>query len=384
LTFYRLINSHNFVSKRVTIKNRQINIQLKCRINTMNHYVKVSAAVMALCVFAACSKPKGTPVQEKIIPVRVMEIRATSTANERNYVGTVEESAAVSLSFLNAGTVEQALAYEGQRVAKGQLLATLDAATAQNACDAARAKLAQAQDAYDRLARVHQNGSLPDIKLIEIETGLQQAKAMAAVTQKTVDDCKMYAPRDGVIAFRNIEAGASATPGMTVFKLASVDKVNVKISVPENEIGSIQTGQKASLLVPALRNAAFTGRIETKGITAHPVSHTYEAKIGVDNTLAETNRLPLLLPGMVCKVSLAGDSAAAAFVAPNRAIRISPDGQCFVWLAKDGTACRRLVKTGALTNDGIIVDEGLREGDAVIVDGFLKVSEGMKISITND
>jgi RND family efflux transporter MFP subunit len=348
--------------------------------NKMNHYLKVSIAALLLCVFAACSKQKGTQMQEKIIPVKVMEIRATQTANEQTYVGTVEESVAISLSFSNAGTVEQALVSEGQRVAKGQLLATLNAATAQNAYDASQAKLAQAQDAYDRLVKVHESGSLPDIKFVEIETGLQQAKSMAAVSKKSLDDCKMYAPRNGVIATRSIEAGESATPGMPAFKLVSVDKVNVKISVPENEIGGIQTGQIANVTVPALNNAVFTGKIEMKGIAANALSHTYEAKIGINNN---TQANDILLPGMVCKVSLAGESGATGFIVPNRAIRISPDGKRFVWLAEGAAARRRFVKTGSLVNDGIVVTEGLPAGSKIIVEGFQKISEGMKISITN-
>ena len=346
----------------------------------MNNYLKLSMAAL-LCVFVACSKQKGTQTQEKTIPVKVMEITASQTANEQNYVGMVEESVAVSLSFSGAGMVEQVFVSEGQRVAKGELLATLNTTTAQNAYDASQAKLVQAQDAYDRLAKVHANGSLPDIKFAEIEAGLQQAKSMAAISKKSLDDCKMYAPHDGVIATRSVEAGASAMPGMAAFKLVSIDKVNVKISVPENEIGSIQPGQKASITVSALNNAVFAGKIETKGIAANELSHTYEAKIGIDNNTQSKN---ILLPGMVCKVSLAGESSATVFVAPNRAIQISPDGKHFVWLAKNNaTAQRRFVQTGNLTNNGIIVTEGLSTGDKLIVEGFQKVSEGMKISIKN-
>ena len=129
-----------------------------------------------------------------------MEVSASTSANVRNYVGTIEESQAISLSFSGMVTVEQAFVTEGQRVAKGQLLARLNTATAQNAYSVAQAQLAQAQDAYDRLSKVHDNGSLPDIKFKEVEAGLQQAKSLAAISKKSLDDCNLYAPRSGVIA----------------------------------------------------------------------------------------------------------------------------------------------------------------------------------------
>jgi len=344
----------------------------------MNYYLKLCFAAVLLSAIAACSEQKVKQTQEKNIPVKVMKITTLQTASTMNYVGTVEESAAVSLSFPLMGTVEEVLVQEGQRVRKGQLLAALNTATAENSYQATLATLRQAQDAYDRLVKVHENGSLPDIKFVEIETGLQQAKSMAAIAKKNLDDCKLYAPRDGVIATRNVEPGGSINPVVAAFKLVSIDKVLVKIAVPENEIGSISVGQSAEVVVAALDNAAFTGKIEMIGVTAHAISHTYEAKISINNPQSK------IMPGMVCKVSLAGAAGTAEIVVPNRTIRISADGKQYVWLAENNTAKRRFVKTGKLVDNGIAVTEGLSVGDKLIVEGFQKVSEGMKISIENE
>jgi RND family efflux transporter MFP subunit len=345
----------------------------------MKGYSNLCVAAMSICLFAACSSKKGTKTQEKIISVRVMEIGAATIASERNYVGTVEESAAVSLSFSSMGTVEQVFVSEGQKVGKGQLLATLNATTAQNAYDVALAKLAQAQDAYDRLAKVHDNGSLSEIKFVEVETGLQQAKSLTAAARKNLDDCRLYAPRSGVITARNIEAGSSANPVQAAFKLVAVDRVKVKIAVPENEIGKISEGQTANVVVPALDNASFSGKIEMKGVEANALSHTYEVKIGVDNNAGTKN--VSLLPGMVCRVMIAGD-ARTGIVVPNRAVQISTDGRRFVWLADNGIAKRCFVTVGNLTDYGVTIEEGLSAGKQIIVEGYTKVGEGMKISIS--
>jgi hypothetical protein len=87
---------------------------------------------------------------------------------------------------------------------------------------------------------------------------------------------------------------------------------------------------------------------------------------------------------MVCKVYMEQSGGTAAIlVVPNRAIRISPDGKRFVWLADGDIARRCFVKTGELTGDGIVVTDGLPAGSKIIVEGFQKISEGMKISITD-
>jgi len=345
----------------------------------MRSYSKLCITAILAYIFVGCANDKGTEKQEKIIPVKVMEIAASQTISVRNYIGTVEESVAVSLSFSGMGTVEQVFVSEGQRVQKGQLLATLNTATAEDSYQMMLAKLQQAQDAYDRLAKLHEKGRIPDIQFVEVETGLQQAKSMTSVAKKNLDDCQLFAPRAGVIASRSIEAGSSVMPALAAFKIVSVDNVYVKIPVPEGEIGKITKGQKARIEVPALNDSVFTGEIDMKGVIANAISHTYDVKISVVNPLMK------LMPGMVCKVvvdspELTGETVNAKITVPNRAIQISADGMQFVWLADGKTAKRRFVKTDGMNDDGIVVADGLSTGDKLIVEGFSKVSEGMKIS----
>jgi RND family efflux transporter MFP subunit len=328
----------------------------------------------AMLAWSACAEREEAVRREKIIPVKVTGLRPSTLTAGRSYVGTVEASAAVSLSFAGAGSVEQVFVTQGQRVRKGQLLATLHAATAENAYQMMLVKQQQAQDAYDRLAKVHEHGSLPDMKLVEVETGLQQARSMTAVARKNLDDCRLCAPRDGVIAARFVETGSSALPGVPAFRIVSVDRVKVRIAVPENEIGKITEGQKVGIVVPALNHAAFSGRVTMKGVVIDPVSHTCEVRIEPANGVA-----PPLLPGMVCKVSLADEAETAAWVVPNRTVQIASDGRKYVWLADGNTARRRFVETGGLDDNGIVIAEGLSAGDRLITEGFQKVSEGMKI-----
>jgi RND family efflux transporter MFP subunit len=343
-----------------------------------------STILLAIIGLPSCdSGRKKSEQHEKIVPVKVITLAPSSAAGGRSYVGTVEAAVSVSTAFSGMGTVEQVYVSEGQRVKKGQLLAALNSTTAENSYQMMLVKQQQAQDAYDRLVKVHENGSLPDIKLVEVETGLQQARSMTAVAKKNLDDCCLYAPCDGVIASRSVEVGSSALPGVAAFRIVSVDRVNVKIAVPENEIGKIAEGQTARVVVSALDDAVFTGKIKMKGVVASPVSHTYEAKIEITNS-AEMKNLSPLLPGMVCKVFLADDVKTAEMVVPNTTVQIAADGKKYVWLADGGVARRQFVKTGGLNDYGVVVVEGVSAGDKLIVEGFRKVGEGMKIKTDSD
>ena len=336
-----------------------------------NSIVCIAVAAMLM----SCNGGKTSEPTTKIIPVKVIEVESSASNGDKRYVGTITESFATSLSFAGMGTVEQVLVSAGQNVRKGELLAVLSNASSQNNFDAAQSGVRQAQDAYDRLSKLYSNGSIPEIKYVEAETGLQRAKSQAANAKKALDDCKLYAPCNGVIAERSVEPGANVMPGLAAFKLIGIDDVNVKISVPENEISTTTIGQKASVQVSALNDALFTGVIESKGVSANVFSHTYEVKIALNNPHKN------LMPGMVCKVSLKSNTETDHIVIPNRAVQISHDGRCFVWLVEGDVVKRRFVETAGLSNNGVSIGEGLFVGDKIIAEGYQKVSEGMRVSI---
>ena len=343
----------------------------------MNRIIAIiNAAIFVTFCLTGCKNRQTTEPIAKIIPVKVMNIGFSDHSHSQNYVGTVEESSAVSLGFSGMGTIERVLVSEGERVRKGQLLAVLEGGTVQNAYNVAKSTLNQAQDAHDRLITLHEKGSLTDIKWIEVESGLEQAKAMEAIAKKSVEDCNLFAPMSGIIAKRSIEEGVKVMPGLSAFKIVMIDEVYINVPVPENEIGIIHIGQPATITVPALGNREYRGVVNKKGVEANPISRTYTLKIKTGNPNSE------LMPGMVCKVFLQNGEDKKIII-PNKCVQISPDNRHFVWLTDGNTARRRFVTVGSLADYGIVVENGLTEGDRLIVEGSNKISEGMKVIIKN-
>ena len=96
----------------------------------------------------------------------------------------------------------------------------------------------------------------------------------------------------------------------------------MKIAVPENEVATLGD-QAAMIKVAALGGQCFEGKVTEKGIVANPISHTYEAKIRLENPSGA------LLPGMVCDVRLSGEESVPAIALPNNAVLIANDGGRF-------------------------------------------------------
>ena len=309
------------------------------------------------------------------VNVRISIVDASSSQVTRTYVGEVEENSSLSLRFATAGTVEQVYVREGDQVRKGDLLASVDKQKAHNAHDAAKAALAQAEDGYTRLKQVYDQGSIAEVKWVEMQTNLEKARSMEAIARKQLNDCDLYAPCDGIIGSCNAKIGANLLPGQSAMTLLDVTRVQVVFTVPENEIASIALGDQGSIEVPALNNQTFTGKIGDRSLTANRMAHTYKVKIALDNNRRQ------LLPGMVCKVHLVQPNT-DGFVIDGKAVQTRPDG-LGVWCVSQGRAVRRMVEAGQFVANGVLITGGLTQGDTLIVEGQQKLYEGAVVNIQN-
>ncbi len=313
----------------------------------------------------------GGPAEERVISVGMMTIDPTEGIVSNTYPGYLEEGQSVDLAFKYGGLLEQINVKEGSRVGKGQALARVSSPTLENSLRSAQATLVQAQDAYDRLKKVHDNGSLPEIKWKEMEANLEKAQAAYDLANAMMADNVIKAPFSGTVTSVNAEVGENVPPLKPIVSLINAEKLSVKISVPEDEIARVEVGSPAEVVIPALGDKTYTGKVTEKGMTASLLTHSYPVKVLIQQSDKE------LVPGMIGKVMLKSD-VNTGIVVPANAILINKDGK-FVWVEEDGRASRRFIKIDGYAGSGVIVSEGLHSGDHVIVEGYQKVSEGMKV-----
>lgn len=314
----------------------------------------------------------GGSTEERVIAVGIMNIDTTEGVVQNSYPGYLEEGQSVDLAFKYGGLLEQIYVKEGSRVTKGQRLAKVSSPTLENSLRSAQATLEQAQDAYNRLKKVHDNGSLPDIKWKEMEANLEKAQAAYDLAYAMIAENDLTAPFSGTVSAVNVEVGENIPPLRPVVSLINTDKMSVKITVPENEIAAIHTGDPAKIVIPALNDRHYSGQVSEKGMTASLLTHSYPVKVLVDNPDKD------LASGMIAKVMLKAD-VNSAIIIPANAILINKDGK-FVWVVENERATRRMIQISGYSGTGVIVSEGLKGGDQVIVEGYQKVSEGMKVS----
>ena len=337
----------------------------------MKKYIFILLAVVLVC---GCGQKKE---QQSKAPTRVKTILVSPgmVDNAQTYVGIIEEREATAVSFTGMGVVKRMLVNEGQYVGRGQLIAEMDDTQARNLLSGAEAAMTQANDALQRYGMLHENGSLPEVQWVEIQSKVAQAKSQLDVAKKNLADCRLKAPVSGIVGRKQVGTGETALPSQAVVSILDISTVKVKVAVPEAEIGSIHANTPTSIKVEAIGDSYHGGRIE-KGVQADALTHTYDIRIHVANC----NRK--LLPGMVASVRFITEDSQAISgrKIPITSVQKNSDGSLFVWkIDNNKTVHRTKVTIGNTVGNYVSVTDGLSIGDRIVTEGYQKLSEGTSV-----
>lgn len=328
-------------------------------------------------ILTACSEDNNNLNSKKQIGVIIQQVKLNNSTEQITFSGTIEEAKSSSLSFSVMGTVDKVYFEEGQAVNKGTLLAEINSETYKNAYQIALSSVNQAEDAYKRLEPMYKNGTYPEIKMVELETQLQQAKANLEIVKKNLNDCKLYANMTGIVGRRLIDPGSNVIPGSPIFTIVDINTVFAKVPVPENEIGKIKKGGKAAVQINAVNENYITGTIEEIGVLANPLSHTYDIKIRLANPTKS------LKPGMVCNVQIDGIDKQGCLLVPSSAVQVDENGLNFVYLVNENKsqANKHSVTVGTFTKNDLEILSGLKKDDIIVISGFHKLYDNAPIEV---
>lgn len=325
--------------------------------------------------FFACKKHSDHPTPSPPATVKILRVDSAMTNASREYSGTVAASESTTVSFAVGGTITNLYAQEGDKVTKGKLLARVKSGDYENAYNIAQAQLAEAQDGYERLKKLHDANALPDVKWVEIQQKLKQAENAAEMAKRTLNDASLFSPVSGTVTRKFVDEGQTVVPVEPVYEIVSMADLTVDISVSENEVGKFEIGEKAFVRLDALGEETIEGKVKSKSVTSDPLTRSYTIKISIPNKDGR------ILPGMLGNVHFnkTGGEENSGIILPSRAVQLNDDNRWFVWVVKDSVAMRKFVTADELVSNGILVTSGLEPGDNVIVEGMQKVGSGSRV-----
>jgi Cu(I)/Ag(I) efflux system membrane fusion protein len=319
---------------------------------------------------AGDSGVKVSPTVQQNLGIRTAAVRKADVSSSFDAVGAVQfdERLNVAVQTRVAGYVERlAVRAPMEQVRKGQALATVFAPEwlgPQNEFLALK-RAGVSEDivnaARDRMRAL----SIPDALIRQSEaTGTAQARFT------------LSAPVSGVIAELGVREGVAVSPGMTLFRIAGLEKVWAVAEVPEAQAVRLARGQKVKAVLQADASQTFDGELKEILPQVSASTRTLQTRFEVDNKGGK------LTPGMLLRLQVAGPST-SRFVVPSEAV-IRTGKRAVVLVRMDNGAFEsRDVAIGPETGDDIEVTQGLNEGEQVVASGqFLIDSEARLRSVT--
>jgi multidrug efflux system membrane fusion protein len=339
------------------------------------------------------TKAKSAPPQSAV-PVVTATIRKGNIGVYINALGTVMPVYTVTVTSRVQGEIMSVNYREGQMVHKGDLLLVIDPRPYQAQLTQAEGQLAhdqavlkEAQIDLDRYKAAYSRNAIPKQQLDDQEQIVLQDKGTVKNDQGQVENarlnlayCHITSPIDGRVGLRLVDPGnivqANSTTALVV--ITQIQPITVIFSVAEDYLPQIQhqIDQGRRLIVEAFdrtqQKKIATGELLTLDNQIDPTTGTVKLKAIFSN---EDNSL---FPNQFVNIKLLVETQQGATLVPTAAIQRNAQG-AFVYVVKpDQTVAMRTISVG--TTDGNIAGvEGLEPGDVIVVDGFDKLQDGVKV-----
>jgi len=369
--------------------------------------------VVLVAVGFALKMTLFAPPRVKVVTAEKRDLTAQVYGN-----GTVEAKVVVGVSSKITGRIVELYTDQGHRVKRGQLLAKLEnddfrhqeqqseagvsrSAASLNVEQAnlqkAKSNLTLAEKNAQRFKILSEKNLVSRLEAEQYDTACQVARAevtrckaaMEAVrmeqransaglgfARSKVADTVIYAPQDGIIITRDLEKGATVSPGMSVFTLADPRTVWVKANVDEALMHGVEVGKKAIITLRSSAGEQLPGHVARLGRQSDRVTEELEVDVAFDEPLKN------LRLGEQSDLYIITGIKKHALTLPAAAI-LSKDKKNGVWVVADGKLGFKEVTVGIADRSNVTeIVTGLNAGDRVALASppeMAKFREGMKV-----
>jgi len=360
-------------------------------------FKRVALIPLLLPIFLAGCEAADDEEEAAALPVRTQAVQAGTLFRRLGYTGDIEGQTEIRVFSPIPERIISLSAREGDRVRQGDVLAVVRSKSlaqgvkqAAGGLDAMRAQRDSLQDQADRMRKLADSGAVTASQLLAVEGQLAAAQAQvrqleAALGQanQMKGDAIVRAPIDGVIGQVFVEVGDMAVPQVPVCTLVDMDRIKIKVRVPESDLPSIATGQPATFRLIAENDVVRSASISRVSPVLDRLSRTATLEIDFDNADH------LLRPGMLARVEIEVERRADVVWVPNSALTVTAErrGEDQIYRAvvvEGGKAVERKVVLGLADGTRVQILDGLKLGDQVVVEGQHLLADGDPVEVVPD
>ncbi len=334
------------------------------------------ALFTCVCVLlSACGK--SAPPQQRdagaAIPVTSTTVREQPWHDSILALGTAQAHESVTVTAKVSETVQRVHFESGQEVRAGAPLVSLSGQQQQASLAAAEATVKEAERLYQRQDELASQQLIARSALDTQRAIRDAARAQAAQIRANLSDRVIRAPFSGVLGIRQVSPGSLVTPGTGIATLDDIARVYVDFPVPEAQLANLAVGQQVTATSAAYPGRNFEGVVSTVTTRVDPATRA----VTVRGDFGNADRA--LRPGMLLQVHLQLPQRQALVLPEIAVIQVGNDSYVFR-VKPDGTVERADVVLGSRDAGQVVVEQGLKPGDRIVVDGTGKLRPGVKVS----
>src|SRR5262245_46456270 len=358
-------------------------------------FLVCALSLAASCSLAAAQSPPPPPAVS-VTPVVRREVTETI-----DYIGRLTAVNKVDIVARVPGFIEERTFTEGQYVKTGDLLFRIEQATYKAAVDQARATLAKAQATevnaklqLERGKELVRNQNIPQSTVDQREADERAAQASVMEAQAALDQAEINlgyteirSPIDGRIGLAIVTEGNLVQPSSgKLATIVSQDPIYVTFQVSQRNLLDYfrrraedpdkNTHVNVRIKLPNGTIYPHAGLSDFLDVQADPTTDTVTVRATVPNPDH------VLLPGGVVGVTVERGAPKSALTIPQAAVLLDQAGRYVLVVGADKKVEQRRVTTGAEQGRDIVVTDGLKEGEQVIVEGIQKVRPGQVVTVT--
>ena len=357
---------------------------------------RTGVVLVALLALSACEDAEVAEAPEVVRPVKAIKIGDASVLQQRWFAGRAQAAREVELSFRVSGPLIEFPVNVGDRVEEGDVLARIDPATFKAEVDRiaanvnrAQASLQNAKLQLQRQETLYRKGHVAKAALDRYVAAEGENSADVRSQQANLQRARLdlgyttiSAPFAGVVVATYVENFEEVREKQRILRLLDPAQIEMVVNIPESMISFAPQVKEVVTIFDAFPNVEIIGAIKEIGAEASETTRTYPVTLVMDQPDGIE-----ILPGM------AGRTTSKTVIGPvgnGREVEVplsatfsGADGASLVWVIDEGTmrVAQRSVTTGSLTNQGIMVTDGLKSGEWVVTAGVNSLKAGQKIRI---
>jgi RND family efflux transporter MFP subunit len=332
-----------------------------------------AALACAGLVLASCgNEAKPTPGESlPTATVRAHTIERRQRVATEEVVGTVRAKLRAVIEAKVSGKIDRMVVAPGQRVRRGELLASIEAREVRARLDQALAVRQQAQDDLKRYASLLKQNILPQSEYDAAQSRSRVADAAVTEAETLLGYARINAPFDGTITHKHADVGDLAVPGKPLLEMEDSRTLRLEADVPEAVVGKLSLGDQLPVRVSALESE-LQGVVSEISPAADPGSRTFLVKLDLPAA-------PALRAGQFGRVAMpVGETTALRVPASAIVLR----GQMeIVFVVSEGKARLRIVKTGKRIGDEVELVSGVEAGEKIVVDNNSGLADGQPLQV---